>query len=473
MKKRLLSLLMTLALCLSLVPFAAVPAGAEWSGDGSKDNPYQIGSAEQLAKFRDIFNGTGGEEQNDKACALLTADIDLGGIDSEGKGIEGKEWTPMGKNESLAYLGVFDGGGHTVSGLYVDLSGDVLYAGLFGYIGKDETNTGTVQDLIVAGTVTLNTTADGNVCLGGVAGLNGGTIQCVSWSGSVTGTRETGDNGDFDGGGVTGRNDGTVSRCRALGKVGLGYSGDSVFHTRAGGVVGYNAQKALLEDSFSDGAVFANRANTTSGKALAGGVVGSNEGTVQRGYHFRGEVTAKYENNHNNNDNNAVAGGVAGFGGGSPDSLTACYWLKGTAGIGIREGQGQATELTTEQFRDQSSFDGSWFTGDDARWTMGPKRPELLCFVKTVTTWEACWDAMQKDCMVVLGADLSPEPDVDRISDNRPLTVPEGGSVVLDLAGHTIDRNLTEFAMPNGCVLRAEGELTVIDSSDEIGRAHV
>ena len=57
MKKRLLSLLMTLALCLSLVPFTAVPAGAAWSGDGSPGNPYQIDSAEQLAKFRDIVNG--------------------------------------------------------------------------------------------------------------------------------------------------------------------------------------------------------------------------------------------------------------------------------------------------------------------------------------------------------------------------------------------------------------------------------
>ena len=48
--KRLFSLLMTLALCLSLVPFTAVPAGAAWSGDGSPGNPYQIDSAEQLAK---------------------------------------------------------------------------------------------------------------------------------------------------------------------------------------------------------------------------------------------------------------------------------------------------------------------------------------------------------------------------------------------------------------------------------------
>ena len=33
--------------------------------DGSEANPYQIGTAEELAAFRDKVNGSGGTAQND------------------------------------------------------------------------------------------------------------------------------------------------------------------------------------------------------------------------------------------------------------------------------------------------------------------------------------------------------------------------------------------------------------------------
>ena len=70
MKKRLLSFLCTLALCLGLLPttvFAASPEGV-WTdhatsnfagGTGTEDDPYQIATAEQLAKLsKDVREGT-------------------------------------------------------------------------------------------------------------------------------------------------------------------------------------------------------------------------------------------------------------------------------------------------------------------------------------------------------------------------------------------------------------------------------
>lgn len=44
------------------------------SGSGTQDDPYQIGTAAQLAWFADKVNGT---KSSSRACAVLTADIDL------------------------------------------------------------------------------------------------------------------------------------------------------------------------------------------------------------------------------------------------------------------------------------------------------------------------------------------------------------------------------------------------------------
>ena len=104
--------------------------------DGTADAPYQIGTAEELAAFRDKVNGSDGGNAYLTACAVLTADIDL----------ENQAWTPIG-SESNQYTGTFDGGGHTISGLYIN--SEETYAGLFGVVGEG----GTVKELTVDGSV--------------------------------------------------------------------------------------------------------------------------------------------------------------------------------------------------------------------------------------------------------------------------------------------------------------------------------
>lgn len=50
------------------------------AGDGSKDNPYQISTAEDLLRFANLVNGTlKGKKADADAWAVLIKNIDLGG----------------------------------------------------------------------------------------------------------------------------------------------------------------------------------------------------------------------------------------------------------------------------------------------------------------------------------------------------------------------------------------------------------
>ena len=72
------------------------------TGSGTKDDPYQISTAAQLKRFRNIVNGTGGQTQDSGACAVLMNDIVLndGTFDANGTYTPGssskaaEEWTP-------------------------------------------------------------------------------------------------------------------------------------------------------------------------------------------------------------------------------------------------------------------------------------------------------------------------------------------------------------------------------------------
>ena len=121
MKKRILSILLTLCMVLSIAPAAAFAEGstapADITGTGTAEDPYEIYTAEHLKQFRDKVNG--GETD---AFAKLMNDIDLGN----------EPWTPIGwytTQLDYQYIGTFDGHGYTVKGLYVK---DLQYAGLFG-----------------------------------------------------------------------------------------------------------------------------------------------------------------------------------------------------------------------------------------------------------------------------------------------------------------------------------------------------
>ena len=138
------------------------------------DGYYLIGTAAQLKWFRDQVNA-GAKTLN----AKLTADIDLDGS-------EGDQWAPIGgyrvRSDGDRYSGIFDGGGHEITGLYINNT-KISYQGLFSCVD------GTIKNLTVRGSVKAN----GNVgILCGICVGYDTTIKNITVSGSVEGEGSTG-----------------------------------------------------------------------------------------------------------------------------------------------------------------------------------------------------------------------------------------------------------------------------------------
>lgn len=68
MKRRMLSIILTLAMVLSLLPSVTLTASAAFDGgDGTSGNPYMISTAEQLQEFAGLVN-----DGETTLCATLT-----------------------------------------------------------------------------------------------------------------------------------------------------------------------------------------------------------------------------------------------------------------------------------------------------------------------------------------------------------------------------------------------------------------
>ena len=136
-KKKLLGLLLAVFMVLTLAPTTAradvitenwIDSAADdfAGGNGTKDDPYQIAKAEQLAKLaKEVNSGVVGQTHSGEYFKL-TAPIDL----------SGKRWVPIGYGNasSHSFSGYFDGNNQTITGLYVDERGNNVYAGLFGVV---------------------------------------------------------------------------------------------------------------------------------------------------------------------------------------------------------------------------------------------------------------------------------------------------------------------------------------------------
>ena len=143
-KKQLLGLLLAVFMVLTLAPTTARAdvtteiwtdsAATDFAGgSGTKDDPYQIATAEQLAKLaKEVNSGVYGKT-HDGEYFKLTATIDL----------SGKRWVPIGYGNmsSHSFSGYFDGNNQVITGLYVDERGKNVCAGLFGVVvaRSDET----------------------------------------------------------------------------------------------------------------------------------------------------------------------------------------------------------------------------------------------------------------------------------------------------------------------------------------------
>ena len=192
MRKRGISLVTVLALCLCLLPGTALAAAGEgnWT-DGLTEAPagyteeadgttITISSAEGLAWLAVQVRGLNGIDKNDFAgkTVVLAADLDL----------NGKNWTPIGDG-SARYKGNFDGGNHTISNMVIHANNGEQYIGLFGTVwfrGSDE-DPSYVKD------VTLE---NANIVTGNIgAGAYVGTLigEAFAGRGSISGCRASGE----------------------------------------------------------------------------------------------------------------------------------------------------------------------------------------------------------------------------------------------------------------------------------------
>ena len=237
------------------------------------DEAYEIGNAGQLYWFAGLVNGTltDGTAQNLKANAVLTADIIVNkdlltsiNTDDDGKVTNGTSfriWLPMGKinannGQQMLYAGIFDGKGHSISGVYANLYDAPVedpkniynnkdYAGLFGLLE------GVTRNLSV-----IDSYMRGEDCIGGICGYNdGGTIQNCYSAATVC--------GDSYIGGICGRSrsNSIIENCYNAGYI---YGA-----TRSiGGICGNNY--STIENCYNVGNV--------NGKFYVGGIVGESSG---------------------------------------------------------------------------------------------------------------------------------------------------------------------------------------------------
>ena len=323
------ALTVLLSLMMILVMF---PANAfAMDGEGTKENPYEIATVADLYEFAIKVN-----EGDNTACAVLTADITLQ-IDTN--------WTPIG-NDSNQYKGTFDGDGHTITGLKVDIQSDnTIYAGLFGFLGEG----GTIKNLSLADS---KITCSGNrVYAGGVCGWNTGTIENCYNTGDVSGTG-TSSYGFVYAGGVCGFNDfGTIQNCYNTGDV----SGTSTVGSGyAGGVCGANGNSATIINCYNTGDVSGTSSN---GTVYAGGVCGRNYyGTIQNCYNT-GDVSGEATDS----DGCAYVGGVCGF---NDVTIQNCYFLFGTADKAVSINSGTVDNVEEKSAEAFASGEVAWLLNE-------------------------------------------------------------------------------------------------------------
>ena len=152
MKKKVLSLLLTLCLVMTFVPMAAFAEGTSVDNwDGSTDtswytsapdaSEYHITTAEQLAGLAQLVNADPGTTNFAGKIFYLDNDLDL----------SGHEWISIGTVlggdcPEYSFCGVFDGQGHVISNLYshesyiegADESHNLLRNALFGSVYNGE-----------------------------------------------------------------------------------------------------------------------------------------------------------------------------------------------------------------------------------------------------------------------------------------------------------------------------------------------
>ena len=336
-------------------------------GKGTEESPYQISNAEDLKVFRNIVNGTDGQTKKTDAWGELTNDIDL----------SGEDWTPIGKmpesaeNQDLPYKGNFNGNGHTISGLTI--TGNIKYAGLFGYI-----NGATIADVTLTGG-SIRTEGKNTYAGGIVAFAQGGTITGCGNENPVTG-------GSFTCvGGIVGAIYDSIKIDRSYNTGTIAGTSDNNLKSRVGGLIGSSfSNNPEVIDCYNTGAV---RTGEYVG-GLSGYTEGSdcrffscyNIGSVTDGTHV-GDITGDkahcYSCYHLKTSNNNYGNGQSE----EAESKTAEEFANGTV-----------LKLLKENNVDKRTAGDPW--ADECKYLPAAKRTlPVFKWQNLTTTHEHVWSA--------------------------------------------------------------------------------
>ena len=178
---------------------ASSEAGGSDTEETAPTETIEINTVEDFKKFADNCHL---DSWSVNKVISLQKDIDLSGA--------AFETIPV-------FAGTFNGNGHTISGFRPNDQGYIV--GLFRYIKAG----GTVKNLTVQGNITATNEQE---CIGGICGINYGTIRSCSFRGIVSGQNTVG--------GVAGLNEvsGVIANCLSDGRI-------TGFHS-TGGIVGSN-----------------------------------------------------------------------------------------------------------------------------------------------------------------------------------------------------------------------------------------
>ena len=294
MKKRIVSAVMALILCLTLLPTAALAADGAWDGSiatafaggtGTESDPYQIANGAELAYLASSVNS--GETYTGKNF-VLTANIDLNGL----------PWTPIGNSFSDALLegsnyrifaGNFDGNGYTISNVSIGSETAPLEADVFGLFGA---TAGKISNL------NLDT-----VSIHGIAK--------IASIGAVIGFA----------GGLVGYSGGYIENCHVTGLT-MDMSAPSNVYAAAycvGGLVGVLDETQLINECSVSGSI-----TEKAGKGSIGGLIGE-LGKAAKITYSRSDVTVNVKADSRGGAN---VGGFIGKGNGKTDAeriIRNCY----------------------------------------------------------------------------------------------------------------------------------------------------
>lgn len=273
-------------------------------GSGTKEDPWRIENAEQLAYLaQQVNNGTNYRGKH----FLLVSDLDL----------SVKEWTPIG-TYSNSFWGGFDGGGRTITGMTIT-GKENKYVGLFG-----ECKNFTASSSYIKSVTVKRANISGHSHVGAIAGEGANISDCYSIENTICAA--------WCVGGICGSLTGNISGC---------YNSSSVSgNSTAGGIMGsasYERTVGVVEYCYNIGAVTVRQQDSS-----VGGITGASAHRYNISNCLNcGKITGNGKN----------VGGIAG----STDSnymnfIGNCYYNSDLNNAGVGEGASdKVIPLTTSQ----------------------------------------------------------------------------------------------------------------------------